>query len=82
MSGYSLVFTPQCVEYSQNCQAMKAELSPAGHYSILLSPGNYSASGLYPSCPWVGCSSAFPKTVTVEGGMQIVFNVNIDTGIR
>jgi hypothetical protein len=30
----------------------------------------------------MGCASAFPKTVVVEGGMQLVFNINIDTGIR
>lgn len=82
MSGYSLVFTPQCPASSSNCQASKAELSPSGHYSILLPAGNYSVTGLYPSCNWMGCSSAFPKTVAVEGGMQLVFNVDIDTGIR
>lgn len=81
MSGYSLVFTPQCLG-SPNCQARMAELSPGGHYSILLPPGNYSVTGLYPSCGWMGCASAFPRTVTVEGGMQLVFNVNVDTGIR
>ena len=36
MSGYSLVFTPQCSGSSSNCQARTAELSPGGHYSILL----------------------------------------------
>jgi len=82
MSGYSLVFTPQCSGSSSNCQVSRAVLSPGGHYSILLPAGNYSVTGLYPSCNWMGCSSAFPKTVAVEGGMQLVFNVNIDTGIR
>ena len=82
MSGYSLVFTPQCSGSSSNCQARTAELSPGGHYSILLPAGNYSVTGLYPSCNWAGCSSAFPKTVTVDGGMQLVFNVDIDTGVR
>jgi hypothetical protein len=82
MSGYSLVFTPQCSESPSNCQARTAELSPSGHYSILLPAGNYSVTGLYPSCNWMGCSSAFPKTITVEGGMQLVFSVDIDTGIR
>lgn len=81
MTGYSLVFTPQCPE-SSNCQPSTAELSPGGHYSILLPAGNYSVTGLHPSCSWMGCSSAFPKTVAVEGGMQLVFNVDIDTGIR
>ena len=80
MTGYSLVFTPQCS--GSGCQSRMAQLSPAGHYSILLPPGNYSVTGLYPDCKWMGCSSAFPKTVTVEGGMQIVFDVSIDTGIR
>ncbi len=82
MSGYSLVFTPQCLGLSSNCQASTAELSPGGHYSILLPAGNYSVTGLYPSCKWMGCSSAFPMTVVVEGGMQLVFNIDIDTGIR
>jgi len=83
LSGYSLVFTPQCSSTSfSNCQTSKAELGPSGHYSIPLPAGNYSVTGLYPSCNWVGCSSAFPKTVTVEGGIQLVLNVNIDTGIR
>jgi hypothetical protein len=81
MSGYSLVFTSQC-SGSSSCLASKAVLSPGGHYSILLPAGNYSVTGLYPSCNWMGCSSAFPKMVAVEGGMQLVFNVDIDTGIR
>jgi hypothetical protein len=82
VSGYGLTFTPQCPRPSSNCQASMAALSPSGHYSILLPPGNYSVTGLYPSCPWLGCSSVFPKTVEVEGGMQLVLNINIDTGIR
>jgi hypothetical protein len=85
MSGYSLVFTPACPRSALTCPppaAEMAELSPGGHYSILLSPGNYTVTGLNPSCLWLGCSSAFPQTVAVEGGMQLVFNVNIDTGIR
>lgn len=82
MSGYSLVFTPQCSGPSSDCQTRTAVLSPSGHYSILLPAGSYSVTGLVPSCPWLGCSSAFPKTITVEGGMQLVFNVDIDTGIR
>lgn len=81
MSGYSLLFTPQCPG-SSSCQVRMAGLSQSGHYSITLPPGNYSVAGLYPSCKWMGCSSAFPKTVSVEGGMQLVFNVNIDTGVR
>jgi len=81
MSGYSLVFTPQCPQPTF-CQSETAQLSPGGHYSILLPAGNYSVAGLYPSCNWMGCATAFPKTVTVNGGMQLVFNVNIDTGIR
>jgi hypothetical protein len=82
MSGYRLVFTPQCPRSSSNCQASMAALSSSGHYSILLPAGNYSVTGLDPSCNWLGCASAFPKTVGVEGGMQLVFNIDIDTGIR
>jgi len=81
MTGYSLVFTPQCVGQS-GCTPVLAPLSPGGHYAALLSPGNYAVTGLSPSCQWVGCASAFPQTVSVVGGMQLVFNVEIDTGIR
>ncbi len=80
MTGYSLVFRPQCS--SSNCQSEMATLSPSGHYSIFLPAGNYTVIGLSPDCKWMGCASAFPKTVTVEAGMQLVFNVDIDTGIR
>lgn len=82
MTGYSIVFTPQCAVSALNCKALTASLSPAGHYSILLPEGTYTVTGLNPSCSWVGCSSAFPKTVAVEGGMQLVLNFEIDTGIR
>ena len=80
MTGYSIVFSLQCP--TNLCYSSQATLSPSGHYSILLPPGNYSVSGLEPSCKWMGCSTSFPQTVTVLGGMQLVFNVNIDTGIR
>ncbi len=82
MSGYSIIFTPQCIQATMQCQPSMAPLSPSGHYSILLQPGNYSVTGLSPSCQWMGCSAAFPKNVTVEGGMQVVLDFNIDTGIR
>ena len=78
LRGYSVVFTLQCSQKS-NCQTSMAAISPSGHYSILLPPGNYSVTGLYPSCDWTGCSSAFPQSVVVEGGMQLVFNINIGT---
>lgn len=81
MTGYSLIFTPRCVG-TAGCSPIVAPLAPSGHYSVLLNPGEYSVTGLAPSCQWVGCPSAFPRTVTVEGGMQLVFDVNIDTGIR
>jgi len=83
LTGYSLDFTSQCPDAS-TCQPQvsMAVLSPSGHYSILLPEGNYSITALYPSCNWLGCSATFPKTVMVEGGNQLVFNLNIDTGIR
>ncbi|MCL4518029.1 MAG: hypothetical protein M1587_02400 [Thaumarchaeota archaeon] len=81
LTGYSLEFTSTCLGTAP-CQTSLAPISPSGHYSILLDPGKYSVTGLAPSCNWLGCSSAFPKTVVVEGGMQLVFNVDIDTGIR
>lgn len=80
MTGYSLLFTPKCAE-SSGCSSVSAPLAPGGHYSVLLTPGNYTVTGLSPSCQWSGCASAFPQTVTVEGGMQLVFNIDIDTGI-
>lgn len=81
MSEYSLVFTPQCGGHVA-CIVSTAPLSASGHYSALLPPGIYTVSGLYPSCPWMGCTTAFPKTVTVEGGVQAVLDIQIDTGIR
>jgi hypothetical protein len=84
VTGYSLEFTSRCSGTSTTRQTQKylAAIAPSGHYSILLPAGNYSISGLYPSCSWVGCSSAFPKAIVVESGIQLVVNVNIDTGIR
>jgi hypothetical protein len=82
VGGYSLVFAPRCAGAPQSCETLMASIAPSGHYSILLDPGNYTVTGLYPSCPWPGCSTAFPKNVTVVGGMQIVYNFDIDTGIR
>ena len=76
MTGYSVVFTPQC-SGSSNCQSSQAALSPAGHYEILLPPGNYSVTGLLPSCKWTGCSTAFPSPVNVQGGNQLVLNIEI-----
>ena len=81
MSGYDIVFALQCPG-SSNCGSYTAVLSPAGHYSILLSPGNYTVTGLTPSCSWTGCSTAFPRQVQVTGGNQIVLNFEVDTGIR
>ncbi|MCL4518588.1 MAG: hypothetical protein M1587_05250 [Thaumarchaeota archaeon] len=83
LTGYSMEFTSTCPTGAQ-CQieTSLAPISPSGHYSILLEAGKYSVTGLSPSCVWLGCSATFPQTVTVEGGMQLVFNVNIDTGIR
>ena len=82
VSGYSIVFTPRCGAPGTGCPASTTPLSPSGHYSILLPAGNYSVTGLSPSCQWVGCSVAFPMEVEVQGGMQILVNFNIDTGIR
>ena len=83
LTGYSLQFTSVC-SGTPHCQVETslAQIAPSGHYSILLPAGNYSISGLSPSCKWMGCSSAFPKTIVVEGGMQLSLDVNIDTGIR
>ena len=85
LTGYSLEFTLQCTSSSTSCQSATtslAQFGPNGQYSILLPAGYYLISGLSPSCPWLGCSSAFPKSVVVQGGMQISVDVNIDTGIR
>ena len=82
VSGYSIVFTPVCGASGTECRVSTAPLSPSGHYSILLSAGDYSVTGLSPSCPWVGCPAAFPVEVEVQGGMQAVVNFDVDTGIR
>jgi hypothetical protein len=84
LSDYSLEFTTLCQAGSKTCETLNysAVLSPSGHYAALLPAGNYSIAGLSPTCKWLGCSSTFPKMVTVEGGNQLVLNLNIDTGIR
>jgi hypothetical protein len=82
LTGYSLVFTPICSGSTSTCNSSSAPISPSGHYSVLLPAGNYTVTGLYPNCQWAGCSSAFPKGIAVQGGMQLVFDVSIDTGIR
>jgi hypothetical protein len=85
IAGYSLVFISQCgASSSTSCQGQDftAQIGPNGHYSIMLAPGNYVMTGLAPSCNWLGCSLSFPKAVAVEGGQQIIVNVEIDTGIR
>jgi hypothetical protein len=89
LSGYSLLFSPQCgtkgsASSSASCEesTYSAPIAPSGHYSILLAPGNYTITGLSPSCQWVGCASSFPQSVVVEAGQQLVVNINIDTGIR
>jgi len=85
LSGYSIDFSTLCPQGTASvCQVQNYSvlISPSGHYTILLPAGSYSITGLSPFCTWVGCSSAFPETITVEGGMQLVVNINIDTGIR
>jgi len=89
LSGYSLDFALNCgmaalPSSSTSCEesTFSAQIAPSGHYSILLAPGNYTITGLSPSCSWVGCASSFPESVVVEAGHQLVVNVNIDTGIR
>jgi hypothetical protein len=88
ITGYSLNFVLACTgpegSPSNSCQTRNysAAIAPSGHYSALLPAGNYSISGLSPSCKWMGCTTTFPKSVKVEGGMQIVVDLNIDTGIR
>lgn len=82
LTGYSLEFTSECSSIFCQAQTYLAVLSPSGHYSIFLAAGQYSITGLVPSCEWIGCSSAFPQSVEVVGGSQIVFDINIDTGIR
>jgi hypothetical protein len=75
LSSYALVFVRQCSP-GPNCPISLASIYPTGHYSILLNPGNYTVSWLFPFCPWAGCSSALPQKVTVVGGMQVVLNID------
>jgi hypothetical protein len=77
LADYSLIFKSQCSNASCQVQTFLAPVSPSGHYSVLLPAGNYVVSGLSPSCIWIGCSTAFPKTIVVQGGMQLVVNVDI-----
>ena len=85
LTGYSLQFASVCAGNSGGTcarQNYSTPISPSGHYSALLPAGNYSVTGLAPSCKWVGCSTTFPKTIAVQGGVQLVENFDIDTGIR
>jgi hypothetical protein len=89
ISGYSLEFTFLCQGESTaspsticETQNYSATISPSGHYSALLPAGTYSITGLKPSCNWQGCATTFPQTVVVQGGNQLVLNLNIDTEIR
>ncbi len=79
MTGYSLVFTKQC---SSLCPALSraAPLAGDGSYSIALPAGTYSVT--LSSCPWLRCSSAVPRTVSVDSGQTTFLNITIDTGIR
>jgi hypothetical protein len=85
LSGYTLLFTSQCETSSGtspstvSCleQAFSAPIGPNGHYSVLLAPGAYMITGLSPSCNWTGCSSVFPRAVTVIAGQQLVVNIEI-----
>jgi len=54
--------------------------SVSGSLQALLAPGSYTLN--LSSCPWLGCSSALPKTFEVVAGQTTSFNVTIDTGIR
>ena len=82
LTGYSLEISSVCQATPCEVQNFSAPIAPSGHYSVLLPPGNYSMTGLSPSCSWLGCSSTFPMAVTVEAGQQEVVNVMVDTGIR
>jgi len=80
----SIDFTGYSVEFRLVCQAApctalnySAPISPSGHYSALLPGGTYQILGLSPSCNWGGCSSTFPETIVVQGGMQLVKNIQI-----
>lgn len=79
MTGYSLIFTPQCYEL---CPALSRSvaLGADGRYAVSLPVGTYSASLNF--CPWLGCSSALPRTVTIDSGLTTTLNITIDTGIR
>ena len=77
LSDYDLVFVRLCMGLTSSCPTTLVSIYSSGHYSALLDPGNYTVSSLFPSCPWAGCSSAFPKEVTVTGGMQVVFNIDV-----
>ncbi len=74
ISLYSVTFKPS--PCTGSCLVSLVSIYPSGHYSALLTPGNYSM-GLDPSCKWSGCAKAFQNPVTVGSGQQIVVNVDI-----
>jgi hypothetical protein len=52
----------------------------SGVVQASLAPGSYSVN--LSSCTYMGCSSAFPKSVVIVAGQSVGINVSIDTGIR
>jgi len=78
MTGYSLIFTSQCS--ASVCPSTSVTLTSWGSYNAFLPPATYVVT--MNRCPWVGCASQLPQTLTVIGGQEIVLNINIDTGIR
>ena len=79
MSGYSLVFTPDCTGL---CSALSraVPLESDGHFSVTLPVRKYVVS--MDSCEWIGCSAALPRTVSLSAGKTTLLNISIDTGIR
>jgi len=78
ISDYKLIFNPICPTGSSCDRATLVPIYPSGHFSALLDAGNYTILGMSPSCDWSGCSAAFPQSMTVEGGQQLVADIDIE----
>jgi hypothetical protein len=77
ISNYSLMFNPVCRGESSCGPTTLVPIYPSGHFTVLLAAGNYTVLGIKPSCNWIGCSTAFPQSVTVEAGQQIVLDIDV-----
>ena len=72
-SGAAQAATFQIAWTSTGCEVL-------GSLQASLAPGSYTLS--LSSCPWMGCSSALPRSFAIVAGQSTSVYVSIDTGIR